>query len=307
MGITAANSLQAIELPIVKNATYNGVAIFWSAIDTAIGYNVYRDGFYVDTVGDVPEYVPNSSGQYQIAAFDGKGNYSPLNQINEFGTFNSFITTVNTPNATVGPVQNVTGIVYSNNAGELYWDRETSRTLSYSVTLNGVELGSTTGNSFWIDSLLHGTENRITLTASSGSRFESDPTTIIFDTRSNYYPTAANLTTSTLATGDGEISAPQNARIESYAATIAELFWDRASASENVVTTEIFRDNVLIGTSPGNSFYDDTRSPRTNYTYDIIAINADGQRSAPAVVNPNGFDGEDEEVVLSMLAEFPCK
>ena len=69
-----------------------------------------------------------------------------------------------------------------------------------------------------------------------------------------------------------------------------------------MVTTEIYRDNVLIGTSPGNSFYDDTRSSRTNYTYDIIAINADGQRSAPAVVNPNGFDGEDEQVVSTMLA-----
>lgn len=289
-------SLQAAELPIVENTTYNGTAITWSPVDTAIGYNIYRDGFYVDTVVDVIEYVPNTRGQYQVTAFDGNGNYSPLIATNEFGTFTSYTARVNTPNATVSQVQNVTGIVYSNSAGELYWDRETSRTLIYSVTLNGVELGSTTGNSFWIDSLLVDAENRVTLTASSGSSFESDPTAIIFDTRSNIYPTAASLSTSAL------VIAPQNARIEIYGATVAELFWDRASASENVVTTEIYRDNVLIGTSPGNSFYDDTRSSRTNYTYDIIAINADGQRSAPAVVNPNGFDGEDEQVVSTMLA-----
>ena len=294
--MTGAATLQAAELPIVENTTYNGTAIIWSAVDTAIGYNIYRDGFYVDTVVEVTEYIPNTRGRYQVTAFDGNGNFSPLIATNESGTFTSYAATVNTPNATVSQIQNVTGMVYSNSAGELYWDRETSRELKYSVTVNGVELGSTTGNSFWINSLLVDAENLVTLTASRGSSFESDPTTFIFDTRSNFYPTAASLSTSAL------IIAPRNARIEIYGETVAELFWDRASASENVVTTEIYRDNVLIGTSPGNSFYDDTRSSRTNYTYDIIAINANGQRSAPAVVNPNGFDGEGEQVVSTMLA-----
>jgi len=245
--MTGAASLQAAELPIVENTTYNGTAITWNPVVTAIGYNIYQDGFYVDTVFDVTEYVPNNRGRYQVTAFDGNGNFSPLIAANEFGIFTSYTATVITPNATVSQIQNVTGIVYSNTAGELYWDRETSQALNYRVTVDGVELGSTTGNSFWIDSLLADAENIVTLTASSESGFESDPTTLIFDTRSNFYPTTASLSTSAL------IIAPQNARIEIYGATAAELFWDRVSASENVVTTEIYRDNVLIGTRPTTS------------------------------------------------------
>lgn len=70
--------------------------------------------------------------------------------------------------------------------------------------------------------------------------------------------------------------APTNSRLEIYGPTVAEIFWDKANG---VASTEVKRDSVLIGLSPGNSFIDGTRLVGVPHRYELVAIDANGSRS----------------------------
>ena len=78
--------------------------------------------------------------------------------------------------------------------------------------------------------------------------------------------------------------APTNARLEVYSGTAAELFFDRAPASANVIETEISRDGVTIGSTDGTSFFDPNRTPGRSYAYELIALSASGGRSSATAV-----------------------
>ena len=85
-------------------------------------------------------------------------------------------------------------------------------------------------------------------------------------------------------------SAPVNAELAIYSdhlidSNLAELIWDRAPDAERIVQTEIFRDDELLGISEGNSFLDSSRLPKTPYWYELVSVNADGERSPTATLN----------------------
>ncbi len=80
-------------------------------------------------------------------------------------------------------------------------------------------------------------------------------------------------------------SSPSNVTFQIYAARVAELFWDRPPASERVVKTEIYRDGELLGFTRGNSYYDGTRKSNTAHWYELVAIDADGDRSTIVTLN----------------------
>ncbi len=69
-----------------------------------------------------------------------------------------------------------------------------------------------------------------------------------------------------------------------YSSTAAELFWVRAIEDADVVSTEVIRDGIVIGTSPGNSYFDDTRAEGVGHVYTLVAIDALGSRSEPATI-----------------------
>lgn len=77
--IVEGGEVDLIILPVgpVTSVAYNGATITWSDLPNAIGYSVYVDGEYFDTVGAVLEYTPIISGRYTIIGFDGMGNFSP--------------------------------------------------------------------------------------------------------------------------------------------------------------------------------------------------------------------------------------
>lgn len=88
----------------------------------------------------------------------------------------------------------------------------------------------------------------------------------------------------------GSPSSPMNITVAVYSATAIELFWDRSTDDGFVTAYQIYRDNVALTMSEGNSFYDDSLTPGTEYEYSVSAIDNDGNlssRSASVNVTTN--------------------
>lgn len=293
---------RAAELPPVSGASYDGKQITWSPQAGAVGYNLYRGFVYHDTVVGVTSYVPELTGTYSIAAFDGAGNYSPwLVRVNpdNVAQVDELVQGVDTPT-------NVTGTVYSNTAGEIFWDRLLSRSLDYKVFLNGTPVGSTSGSSFFLNSLTPDAINLVSVVAETESGNQSDQIVLEFNTLAGPFPAEASVSDNTVPTL--RPASPRNTRITVYSKDTAELFWDRPPLSNDIVATDIFRDGVLLGTTEGISFYDANgvfgfnRQVDSRHKYELVAINSNGERSLPAVVNPGAFDGSTATVVQRLLA-----
>ncbi len=75
-------------------------------------------------------------------------------------------------------------------------------------------------------------------------------------------------------------SIPENASVRVYSRSAVEIFWDRSSDDGQVLMYEVYRDDVLVASVEGNSFFDDTLNGGTTYRYEIVAVDNDNQRSA---------------------------
>ena len=159
---------QAQDLPVVTGTSYDGQEISWNPVDEALGYDIYINSSYIDTVVGVNRYRPEQLGNFIVAAFDGNGNYSPTVPADRTGLSNFVAVDELTPG--VDQPENVRGIVYSISAGEIFWDRAESRNLEYDVSLNGTLMGTTTGSSVFINTLSPDTANLCLLYTSPSPR-----------------------------------------------------------------------------------------------------------------------------------------
>ena len=289
-GSAFVSTLAAAELPPVTGVSFDGQIITWAAQDGAVGYNVHTANRYLATVTEGTAFVPDSAGRYTIVAFDDNGNFSPFVFARE-----NIVTVNNVPQNLPAP-QNVVGTTYSSTAGGISWDRDPLRDLTYSVSLDNVLLGTTQGNSFWVDTLLENTENLISVSSVSTGGISSASVTLLFDTSAAEFPIPALSIDST-----GNVEAPRNASAIVYSASLGELFWERAQASENIVTTEIFRDGVFVSSVAGNSFVDFNTDFSVSHVYELVAVNDLGLRSVPTVVNTNSFFDAYNELFLPAL------
>ena len=176
---------------------------------------------------------------------------------------------------------------------ELFYDNDPSieRFGHYLIWRNGIPIARTLGgaNSYFDGTVEPGTHYEYFLTADYLIDGSLDPSGLRYWPLLQRQSPAIVLTTSGSKPSDevpdipttdpgGEAPAvPTNIRLEIYGATLAELFWDNA---EDVASTEIYRDGVLIGTSQGNSFFDGTRQAETPHRYELVAVDAAGNRSA---------------------------
>ena len=295
---------QSNQLDPVTGVQFDGTDISWDPLPGATGYNVHLNFDYLDTVSLGTSYTPTQSGRYYIAAFDELGNFSPL-QIIE----NDVIATTNTVDVElsaistteeINPPANLSGTVYSLTAGELFWDRVNFQAIEYDVTLNGEFLGTTEGTSFFVDTLVPESQNIILVYARNESGQLSEPAALIFETFGSDFPLAA-IGEPLSNFGPNGLTPPNNPRLTIYSLTAAELMWERADADENIVSTEISRDGEVIGTTEGNSFYDDNRESGQAHFYELVSVNGSGERSSPSIVRPNPFDGDTASIVNRLL------
>ena len=175
---------------------------------------------------------------------------------------------------------------YSVSAGEVFWDRVRGRALSYEVRLDGEVVATVDGTSYFTGRVgaIDGTRVEVVAIGPDGTRsavasatFGEDASGPDPDTDPDTDP----------GPGGDAPPAPANAYLEVYSRSAAELFWDRAPGDADVVETEVVRDGEVLGTTAGTSFFDDARADGVEYRYELIAIDARGERSAPAVVGPD--------------------
>lgn len=84
-------------------------------------------------------------------------------------------------------------------------------------------------------------------------------------------------------------TAPANLSAQVYSASTAELFWDRASPGENIISYDIDRDGVRIGSTDGTSFMDGARLDGQRHIYSVTAIDRSDLRSTTSVVTTEAF------------------
>lgn len=294
-------SATASQLPPISGANYDGEQISWDALAGADGYNIYLEFQYLDTVIGSTSYVPGARGEYRIVGFDNEGNFSPLQVIDAGVVPTTNIAQVDLlpgeedldlPIVNADQLPPVTGANFDGIV--LSWDT-LAGAIGYNLYLDFSYVDTVVGSTTYMPTVSG--EYRI-------AAFDADGRFSPLQVISADVVRTTNIAVVNLLDEPSvrQPTSPQNVSLIIYSNTAAELFWDRPLTSENVVMTEVFRNDVLLGTSAGNSFFDDTRIPGTTYRYDLVAINADDQRSSPAVVNPGAFDGVREEAVFNLVA-----
>lgn len=76
-----------------------------------------------------------------------------------------------------------------------------------------------------------------------------------------------------------------------YSETAAELFWNRVPSEPQVVSYEVFADDLLVTTTDGTSYFSDSLSPDITYNMTVVAVDAEGEkseRSNRVVINTGG-------------------
>lgn len=91
-------------------------------------------------------------------------------------------------------------------------------------------------------------------------------------------------------------SQPTNVAADAVSADRVELTWSAAQDPESGVSSyRVYRDDNLLGTSPGGGFVDLTVEPSTTYGYEVSALNGDGLEGARASAAPVTTPAEGEE------------
>ena len=262
------------------------VEVFWDRADEQeLQYEVFIDGVLVTTQFGISFYdsrrPENSGSTYEIVTLRRDGSRSTastvvipaVGDVEDSGDSGDDISNPDAPEVTEAPA-NLRVVRYSVKDAELFWDRAADPLLQYEVRRDGVALRAPFfGTSFFDTSLTDnaGATYEVTAIASNGSRSAASTVTLAGEN---------SVATNTASTPPS----PEALRADVYSATAAELFWTRAPSDAEIISTEVARDGVIVGNSPGNSFFDSTRTPGVEHTYMLIAIDASGNRSDMATI-----------------------
>ena len=271
--------------------------VFWDRSDQpGLSYEVSVDGGPVTTTDGTSAFLSGLDGArgrgVDVVAIDANGQRSGAANVTLGGSGSGGGSDVPAPSS-------LRAELYSGSAGEVFWDRVPGANLSYEVRLDGETVATTNGTSYFVGGRpgLDGTSVEVLAIGPDGTRSSASSTTLGSGGPSDPDPDP----------GTDAPPAPANARLEVYSSTAAELFFDRAPASANVVETEIVRDGEVLGTTNGTSFFDDTRQPGREYGYELTAIDASGNRSATTTVgeasddDPTNGSGDVPQAVLTSL------
>lgn len=272
------NSYSAPTAPELSFLNYSDTAaeLFWTRATSdsgGVNYTVTRNGEIVFS-GDALSFFDDSLEDgvhynYSLVVSDSTGATAPAVGV----SFSSSDDTI--ASGILSAPTGVRASVYSSSSLELFWDRVSSQALTYEIFQNGVSLGSTDGTSFYISSnVQRGLQYKFEVVAQLGDKVNVQYSA----------PTVLNVSL------DADVntampSEPGNASIQRYSRTTAELFWGRAAAEEQVVSTEVYRNSELLGTTQGTSFLDTSRSDELSYLYTLVSVNANGMRSGETQVS----------------------
>jgi len=293
-------------LPTVTGVRFDGTRLTWDAVDSAVGYNLYVDSRYQRTVRDATEFVADRAGTYRLVAFNEQGQFSPT--VNPDGSATSNTTVVseidnNAFDSLMQPLETASAAIYSKTAGELFWDRENTRFDGvYVISVDGEYVARrTTDTSIVLNSLPRNRQVQVTISAQE-SDVEVAWVTFSFDTSVSRFPSAVPIIDQGIGAREEFVVTPvpeQYAELVIFSPTSAELYWSDPVDESNLIT-EIYRDGVLLGSTPFNDYLDETREPGTDYVYELVTLSASGERLASVFILPTAF-GDDVETAANNI------
>lgn len=148
----------------LRGAVYSSTSLelFWERQDPGVRFEIRRDGSTTNITDGVSYFEsglePSRTYVYGVRAIardGGRSDWAPL--------------TLSTRSAAGGAVetpQGLRGVVYSDTALELYWERPPSA-VSYEIRRDGEVIGQTSGVSYWQSGLSPATRYRYEVTALS--------------------------------------------------------------------------------------------------------------------------------------------
>jgi len=169
----------------------------------------------------------------------------------------------------------VTGLradIYSRTTAELFWDRVSGKALVYEIERDDGQKDTSTGTSFYDANRISGLTNEYTVTSIDEDGTRSNPTSIV------------------VGPFDQENLQVLHLRADIYSNSTAELFWVRVPDRDLVY--EIMRDDGLVATTRGNSYYDNSRTKGVINEYTVTTIDEQGSRSLPVTIKVAAFGSE---------------
>lgn len=269
----------------LRHAVYTTTSaeLFWdrSSDDGFVqGYEIIRNGELLGVLDALSLFQdgldPAVTYSYEVTAIDTDGNRSMTSTMSVSTSGDTTGTEPSTP-------QNFRHQVYSATTAELFWERSTDDGFvqGYEILRNGESLGVVDALSQFQDQLDPAVTYTFQLTAIDTDGNRSDTATVTF------------------TTGDGggnpptgiAPSRPGNLRHDVYSSTTAELFWDRSADDGFVQGYEILRNGESMGIIDALSLFQDGLDPAISYTFEVTAIDTDGNRSETAVITVSTGDG----------------
>lgn len=172
----------------------------------------------------------------------------------------------------------VTGLVYSNTAAEIFWPRVDGQVVAYVVSRDDEELGEFDALSFFDDTLEPG--NRYVYSVASvdadGTRSDTVSTEIVIN----------GVATDNQQLPMGGLAPPINVTQTIYSTTATEFFWDRADTAGLVYDITLNGELLGNGSTDGISTYVDSLDPGAAYTFSVVAVEPDTTtRSEPVQIS----------------------
>jgi len=161
---------------------------------------------------------------------------------------------------------------YSRTSGEVFWNRATDDGLvvAYEIKVNNTLIGQRDALSYYLNPMVEGQAYTVAVTSIDNQGNRSTPAFVSF-----------------VAGGEAvtpvSVAAPSGLKVSVYSSHTAEVMWDRASTFG--LRYEVYRNDTLVTTTTGISYYDKDLTAGTPYTYRVIAIDRQGNRSNAVTIN----------------------
>ena len=176
------------------------------------------------------------------------------------------------------PPRNLTLALYSPSVAEIFWDRAENPLTRYDVFRNGELVSEAQFGISYFDPTLNPTLNppivytyTVIAINQQGERSEA---------------AAVSVESSGDSSEQASVPSPQGLRATVYSSSAGELFWDRAAAA--LTQYDVFRNDILVSEGQfGISYFDSSINENELFEYTVVAIDSQGNRSAPAIVQIN--------------------
>ena len=284
----------------VRHAVYSETSaeLFWDrATDNGLvqGYEIIRNGELLGLFDSLSLFQgdlnPAVIYTYEVTAVDTDGNLSATQTV-RLSTGGLDVSGENNPLQGSGTGSapnfpaNLRHQVYSQTSAEIFWDRATDDGFiqGYEIIRNDESLGVRDSLSLFESGLDSATSYTYTVTAIDTDGDRSVPATITFSTVGNSAGTNEN--------GGSGPNFSANLRHDVYSQTSAEIFWDRATDDGLVQGYEVVRNGESLGIRDSLSLFESGLDPQVIYTYEVTAIDTEGNRSATAtlILSTGGLD-----------------